>query len=764
MKEKLRREREREESQKRKEEIREQIKAQKDADRKIELQNKEKAKLSDKERRERSKAEEKFNNQLRKDAKSDVKKLQLESNQLIINYFDSEEETLEQCQSTQFNEKIVKKDSEICQSLNNIFDSIPDYLIQTDDAQIYGVTLISDILEISNALYLFKNYLNLQVDCKVDVLIEHLLTIQKYFIREEAIESSLEDNKIVNISKSFSYIERIYLCLVKSFMNQICDIEIINPNDKDAESGKKDRNIANVKFAVNQQSWSEFARIICLKYIFDEIQRPKDEIQAIIRGGKSIQNKSNIKSIIQYLRNRLFSRSFACVQNEDPRKLLRSNQRDLKYLDKEIIFDSEDEMFKALLLVLSDDKYPIAYSRCVKVFLKVVSCNQAKNFIWEVDKEVYPDYYSYISFPLCFANVASHLYNQLYGAEEQSVYESFEDAMRQVILNCISFNNEVSPLVTQAQKLNVVFYRHMDRWIWGNSPSINACDDMHCLYSSVRIESNDDVLKCTRCLGNFSFIKLSENTNVTTDWFSQLVILPKDYKVDEWFCPYCLREDSNSISNSTFYYENEWGFSSTLPWVLNSTYTNLTTFIEQEFPYLQHILDALSVLCNSSKTAFRSFDLKKTKLDLWNFDDHIKVLLGLSRCLLGDPGASDTLQTIANEMEKMLKLCSKSTFREADFIGIVKKIVGGEGADRCRSLLDGIVNETAEIKNDIIEGRCIFCFGSTYEEDNPDGLEILLCDGCDAESHLKCLNLNSVSICKYKSYFYDHHLVIGSST
>ena len=36
------------------------------------------------------------------------------------------------------------------------------------------------------------------------------------------------------------------------------------------------------------------------------------------------------------------------------------------------------------------------------------------------------------------------------------------------------------------------------------------------------------------------------------------------------------------------------------------------------------------------------------------------------------------------------------------------------------------------------------CMGSTYEEDCEEGDDIILCDGCNAEAHIRCLNMKVV--------------------
>jgi hypothetical protein len=59
--------------------------------------------------------------------------------------------------------------------------------------------------------------------------------------------------------------------------------------------------------------------------------------------------------------------------------------------------------------------------------------------------------------------------------------------------------------------------------------------------------------------------------------------------------------------------------------------------------------------------------------------------------------------------------------------------------------------EAQEMQSRVTEGRCTVCMGSTYEEDCPPaaggdahGHEVILCDGCNGEAHLRCLGLAAV--------------------
>ena len=43
----------------------------------------------------------------------------------------------------------------------------------------------------------------------------------------------------------------------------------------------------------------------------------------------------------------------------------------------------------------------------------------------------------------------------------------------------------------------------------------------------------------------------------------------------------------------------------------------------------------------------------------------------------------------------------------------------------------------------------VVCMGSTYEDDCEEGDDIILCDGCNAEAHIRCLNMKVVRYVVY---------------
>ncbi len=64
-------------------------------------------------------------------------------------------------------------------------------------------------------------------------------------------------------------------------------------------------------------------------------------------------------------------------------------------------------------------------------------------------------------------------------------------------------------------------------------------------------------------------------------------------------------------------------------------------------------------------------------------------------------------------------------------------------------MLDGIDDKDnameVELQSRVTEGRCCVCMGSTYAEDcEEEGDDVILCDGCNAEAHIRCLGYEAV--------------------
>ena len=121
-----------------------------------------------------------------------------------------------------------------------------------------------------------------------------------------------------------------------------------------------------------------------------------------------------------------------------------------------VVYSSESEVIAALMHASVDPSYSEAYQRCCKVLIRIANLSQSKHFFWEIDSVMFPDYYSSIRRPMMIANVTARLMSRSYGTESGSICDQFYTDMRQVVLNCLAFNTEVTAVNAQAQKIHQV--------------------------------------------------------------------------------------------------------------------------------------------------------------------------------------------------------------------------------------------------------------------------------------------------------------------
>lgn len=130
-------------------------------------------------------------------------------------------------------------------------------------------------------------------------------------------------------------------------------------------------------------------------------------------------------------------------------------------------FTTDQEIISAIEEISRDEiNYPEVYRRCCKVWLRIVNLPFSKNLIWDVDSNIYPDYYSIIKKPINFSQVAYNLLKKSYPSDTSTtstssststssfanslVVGSFYRDMRQVLLNCFTYNTESIVIVSQA--------------------------------------------------------------------------------------------------------------------------------------------------------------------------------------------------------------------------------------------------------------------------------------------------------------------------
>lgn len=433
---------------------------------------------------------------------------------------------------------------------------------------------------------------------------------------------------------------------------------------------------------------------------------------------------------------------------------------------------SDSEMISSVNEVLSDSSAPDEYLRCAKIFLKIAHTSAAKSFYWEVDSELYPDYYETVRYPVMFTHIASKLVNRVYGEFADgydpklaaSILVTFYEDMKTVLLNCISFNTEITTIHPQAQKLLPILWRYTYNWALSRSrPALSMCDDSVCMLSQQPIplatkDSTYEIVKCSRCTAIISLDALDALTQKTSEAFmpsaEQLTHLH-----EEWYCPYCIQEDSTLFARqlqnektkaytedgyalthqrvlesrvrsayvSQSHYIDEWGPSAHIPWIFHGALSKMCSLMEKEDPSQEMMLASVRLLCNGSRSL--AFDTEaiaaaKTAYDAqgenWQaryvqafndavyarpcamtVDERVKLLLGLCEMVLCSEKGSEVLQRQNVECEKLAKISEEKKFRERDFIETLKAIAGEDGAAHCRSMLHGAYSEEMDISHEV---------------------------------------------------------------
>ena len=138
---------------------------------------------------------------------------------------------------------------------------------------------------------------------------------------------------------------------------------------------------------------------------------------------------------------------------------------------------------------------------------------------------------------------------------------------------------------------------------------------------------------------------------------------------------------------------------------------------------------------------------------LWTTQERLTIMLALCNYMRTLDFSVNRIEAMKGECEKLRMCAAQGTFKEGEFVRSVNILCGDEGTAICRAMLDGITGAGAgagirrEVKARVFEGRCSVCKVSTYEEDCDEGEEVgevLLCEGCNAETHLRCTTYQSI--------------------
>jgi hypothetical protein len=144
---------------------------------------------------------------------------------------------------------------------------------------------------------------------------------------------------------------------------------------------------------------------------------------------------------------------------------------------------------------------------------------------------------------------------------ELDIINLFINDMKTVVMNCYSFNTELTILTAHAQKLSHIINRHVESWILDiNRPPLSKCNEHYCILSKKEFPNNtkEEIfsIKCEQCYGLYSIQELEEIMG------NDSLFLPTEEQCqligghdDEWHCPYCLKDqNANTTSSSTCKY------------------------------------------------------------------------------------------------------------------------------------------------------------------------------------------------------------------
>ena len=267
-----------------------------------------------------------------------------------------------------------------------------------------------------------------------------------------------------------------------------------------------------------------------------------------------------------------------------------------------------------------------------------------------------------------------------------AIADAFYRDLRLTVFNCFAYNTELTSVYGQAQKLYQAIWRHCRLWLFGEPllphnnydqdtasssssassssassssssgrlssklPPLRLCSDQYCLLSGQPIDTtHQKFMKCGRCFGSFLLEAIDDaaaaaagaggnTTSTTTSGGTGLdltmlypfVIFPSkevldNVHFDEWYCPFCLAEDSSrgmgltasasasataggSVSGSVIasgsgtdnhlgepvfplspflpsassvFFSDEWGCSAALPWLLHPGLATLADTIAE---------------------------------------------------------------------------------------------------------------------------------------------------------------------------------------
>ena len=727
--------------------------------------------------------------QARKEVLAEAKRCRIEASTQVLNYFDNEEE-LEaslHCVDTAggVSDVAASRGADV-KELDELLRGLP--VCRVTDKEHVGW---EDLVAVSSTLLLFRDRLRLNLSPDIDLLASLLhdsthppvtqvslsvadplpepgkseeIKMQDAFSDVDKSrpkmdpvdgEEEWDESEPAKISASLplksppsgadsaatakAFIERIFLSLMKLLSE---DLHGMLEQSEWAREREKERK-KKVRLPLNHLTWAEQARMLLIARLIEDFSdgpvKP-EEVVLLIRGNRGVNCRSN-KNMARNFRYRFVARSAREAMHKDTGVAMPvcPDTSILPFPPNDHDYRDEKELETSLEEVAADESFPEEYRRCARVLLKLVHLTASKNLMWEVDSNAFPYYYSIVKRPIMFCNIASNLCSQAYGETVTHISLAFYRDVSQAAFNSLIFS-EVS-LGVQAIKILHALRRHMLHWVWSPSPPpLNLCTDQFCFLSQQQLPSNFHTasIKCGKCSASFSTSYLEDFKHFAH--IAPTLEMATNHQ-EEWVCHFCIAEDS-TVANELRYDEhmpainrlfrvNEWGVSGEIPWMMNGDLSarSAEVLADEE---VRVRFEALSILSDPRRMTALSVG------------DKLVMLRALCDLLKHNSKCADAVNRLYGDCQRLLKNASKEAIREAELLESVKAVLGdGAIIGVFRRLFEGAEGGDLDLIR-VTDGRCVICKGSTFEDDMPSEEEVVLCDGCNGEAHLRCLQLAEV--------------------
>jgi hypothetical protein len=531
-----------------------------------------------------------------------------------------------------------------------------------------------------------------------------------------------------------AYVERIILSLVNVLSDDLTALLELT----------EDKKSHGAHLPLNHLTWPEHVRMLIVTRLTEDFNaqwRPKPEdMTFILKGNKGIGFRSN-KNMVRNFRYRMV----ADLQKPEDDKPAIALAPTVDYASLPCPANLNDyftevEIESALEGMALDAGYSMSYRRCARVLLKLVKMSITKHLIWEIDSNTYPYFYSIISRPMMLCNVATNLVIRAYGEEDMEVCMCFYRDVSLSALNSFAFYSETNVISGHAVRVAQTLRRHMRAWVWdAAAPAVERCTDQFCFLSGRPLPPSPPVshIKCFKCSASFHLDhleSLQHHAHVHPSY--ELV---SNFN-EEWCCLFCIQESSSSdrslhvdtipYTSSVFDF-NEWGFTASVPWFMSVDISSRATEVLAD-EESRCRFEALKLLCDPQKMSSP------------RVGDKLIIIRALCDLLKYNAKCAEYVSKLQSECNKLLRTVAKDSFRDAELLDIVKVIVKDNAVAVYHNLFEGSDDAAEADVSGVIEGRCIVCKGTTYEEELPEDAQVVLCDGCNGEAHLECLNLAEV--------------------